>query len=360
MRVRLVSALLAALLASTSPSPARAGEPVPPPNANWAGTTDIQWGDLPGGPKIAKRVGVLAYCADLAAGASATGLQADKRSIRNGPWLIDGPFSNMGQYGAQNVADYVMYDDGIDRARDVVVVDGDRELPTATQLIQNFDIVIAYTDNKCGQPIPTTIANSAAAALQGFIAVPGKGLILTGFAFSSSIGFGNAIFGGGLSPLRKGGPGLDARCSRGQPCGVGTCPATNPDTGFTCAIAGAPPECLDEAGNVCTQYQPWPATADFACDHMLSSVRGPTSSSWATRIASPASVAPGATLCFNYDVAGTAMPYLAINASRNIIAFNTFPADATDIQKFWYACILGNAVQYLSGDKTRCTTRGCR
>lgn len=373
---RYSAAALAAAALAAMPAPARAqwGN-VNPPTAGQIGTTTVGTNSL-GQPGNRRRVGIVAYCADMSHNAGDTGLQANKRNIRDGgqknalaasvssglgPWFLDGPFDNLGVFGAQNVADYLYYDDGIDRVRDVQVIDGDLVQPTATQLIRNFDIVIAYTDNKCGIPIPTAIADQAASALQGFIQAPGKGLILTGFAFSSSIGFGNAIFGSGLSPLRKGGPALDLRCGReGSDCKVGTCPATNRATGLACGISGDPPECLDTDGTVCTEYQPLPATADFACDHMLSAVRGPTASSWATAL-TPASVAPGATLCFNYDTsAGTRNPYLAINAARNIVALNAMPADAVDIQKFWYGCIFGDIVQWLSGDHNRCSTRACR
>jgi len=371
------SAVLVAIAITAPPAHVVAGDPVwPPPTANWAGTTDIRWTTSKDGtPVYPKRVGILAYCADMYHNAGDTGLQAGKIDVRDSGqkravqssvfanpgdnWFLDGPFDLMGLYGAQNVADYFAYDDSINRERDVVVVDASLILPTATQLIQNFDIVVAWTDNKCGQPIPTSIANSAASALSGFAATAGKKLILTGFAFSSSIGFGSAIFGSGLSPLKKGGPGLDLRCSRGTPCPIGSCPATNPNTGLACSIQNNPPQCLDTNNNNCTQYQPLSGpNSDFACDNMLANVGGPTSSSWATALTS-ASLASGATLCFNYDVPGTPVPFLAINASRNIIAINSFPPDSVDIQKFWYGCLLGNALEFLSGDN-RCSTQFCR
>ncbi len=365
-KASLVSVLVATI---STAAPVSAGEPLwPPPTANWAGTTPIVLAVRNGDQIFAKRVGILAYCADLYHGAGDTGLQAGKVDVQNSsakqalqaqfgiigaPWFLDGPFDLMGHYGAQNVADYLAYDDSINRERDVEVIDGSLILPTATQLIQNFDILVAWTDNNCGQPIPTSIANSAANALAGFITVPGKKLILTGFAFSSSIGFGNAIFAAGLSPLKKGGPALDLRCNRGTPCPIGACPAEFFPT-------GVPAECRDAAGNFAfPTYQPFlgPDT-DFACGNMLASVNGPTSSSWATALASPASLASGATLCFNYDIAAPALPFLAINAARNIIAINAFPPDDSDIQKFWFGCILGNALQFLSGDN-RCTTQTC-
>jgi hypothetical protein len=335
------------------------------------------------------RVGIVAYCADLYHNAGDTGLQSNKPSIQDrgrkgnladladdgvingsnvddfgnsvvGYWFLDGPFAHLGQYGGQNILDYLAYDDGIDRVRDLQLIDGDMLLPTGTQLINNFDVVIAYTDNKCGEPIPVSIANSAAKALSDFVAASTpaapKKLILTGFAFSSTLGFGNGIYANGLSPLTRGGP--DNACTRDAPCFVGTCPDG-------CANVGSPPECRKLADNsLCTVYQPVVGgvlgtnNADQACREFLNSVKGPTSSSWATALTS-ANVGRGASLCLNYDDApvngvGTGVPFLAINAARNIIALNAFPPDAVDIQKFWYGCLLGNLVQYLSGDTARC------
>ncbi len=350
-----------------------------------------------------QRVGVIAYCADMYHNAGDTGLQSNKVNVADGatkqalanlaaglpivpgsrpnptdPALaplgflfLDGPWSNLGQFGAQNVLDYLAYDDGIDRIRDLQLIDGDLILPTGTQLINNFDIVIAYTDNKCGSLLPISIANSAAKALADFIAVPGKKLVLTGFAFSSDLGFGNGIYAIGLSPLTKGGP-ANAACTRGDACRIGTCPATSPFTGNSCGIVPARkgPECqeLDASGAgtgaTCTVYQPvvdgvlgTNNAGDQACREFLNNVRGPTSSSWATGL-TLANVARGASLCLNYDGtstgAGAGVPFLAINAARNIVAINAFPPDAVDIQKFWFGCVLGDVVQYLSGDIDRC------
>jgi len=342
-------------------------------NAFAAGTDDTRF---QGDQDTRKRVGIIAYCADMYHNAGDTGLQSNKQSIQNrfekrnladladngfidgsttfmGNWFLDGPFSNLGQYGAQNVVDYLAYDDGIDRVRDLQLIDGDLLQPTGQQLINNFDIIIAYTDNKCGDPIPNQIANQAAGALSTFSSASGKKLILTGFAFSSSIGFGKAIFGTGQSPLTTGGP-ANAACTREEPCVVGTCPAG-------CSITGNPPECFDdETGRVCTQYQPNDGDVlgtnnadDQACREFLNNVRGPTSSSWATALTG-ANVAPGASLCINYDTPDPTVPFAAINAARNIVAINAFPPDAEDIQKFWFGCILGDVVQYLSGDTNRC------
>jgi len=367
-----------------------------------AGTDDNRF---MGDQATRKRVGIIAYCADMYHNAGDTGLQSNKASIQNrfeknnladladnglldssttflGMWFLDGPFSNLGQYGAQNIVDYLAFDDGIDRVRDLVLIDGDLLLPTGPQLINNFDIVIAYTDNKCGPTLPINVANSGAKALSDFLAVAGKKLILTGFAFSTDLGFGNAIYAAGMSPLTKGGP-ANAACSREVPCFIGSCPATNPTTGANpCGMVqgNRGPECevlvlsnpddpnspLVGSGTYCTTYQPVVGgvlgtnNADQACREFLNAVNGPTSSSWATAL-TQANVARGASLCINYDTdvntpgdPATANPFIAINAARNIVAINSFPPDAVDIQKFWYGCLLGDVVQYLSGDTTRC------
>jgi len=347
--------LIALVFVAAIAGNALADQPIPPPTPNWSGTTDIFWKDADNQPGVQiypKRVGILAYCADLYHNAGDVGLQP---GVPQGSGRRN--FDYLGQYGAQNVVDYLGYDDTIDRLRDAQIIDGDLVMPTGTQLINNFDIIIAYTDNKCGQPIPNQIANAAGAALSQFITAPGKKLILTGFAFSNTIGFGNAIFGAGQSPFTKGGPGLAAcrRAAAGGPvCEIGTCPAANPATGNPCTLAGTPPECRDDVtGQVCTAFQPLPSGGDQACSELLRNVNGPTSSSWATALTS-ANVAAGATLCFNYDSPNSLVPFVAINAARNIIAINAFPPDRDDIQKFWFGCMLGNAVQYFSGDTKRC------
>jgi hypothetical protein len=294
------------------------------------------------------------------------GLQDGGPFFAGGGDAARGRFMNViGHFGAKNVYDYFLYDDSIDRPSDVVLVDGDREQPTAGELIRNFDVVIAYTDNRCGTPIPAGIATQAGNALAGFIAAPGKGLILTGFAFASSIGLGDAIFAPGLSPIRKGGPALDTTCTRSTPCPIGSCAGLVAPDGTTCTPQGTPALCLDQSGNSCGNavYQPFspgaPGFRDFTCDNFLINVKGPTSSSWASALTG-ANVAPNATLCLNYDGAASAVPFLAINRARNIVAFNAFPADSKDIVKFWYGCILGNAFEFLARDGvSRCPGSGC-
>lgn len=348
-----------------------------------------------------QRVGVIAYCADMYHNVSDTGLQSNKTNIRDGatkqnlanlaaglviqntgpdptnPLLaplgylfLDGPFDNLGQFGAQNLVDYLSYDDGIDRVRDLQLVDGDLIQPTGLQLANNFDIVIAFTDNKCGPTLPAAIRTQATDALTNFIGRPGKKLVLTGFAFSSDLGFGNALYANGLSPLTKDGA-ANAACTRGDACRIGLCPATSPFTGSPCGIVPARkgPECqeLDAAGAgtgaICTVYTPvvngvlGTNNPDQACREFLNNVNGPTSSSWATALTT-ANVGRGASLCLTYNGTSTGasagVPYMAINADRNIVAINAFPPDAVDIQKFWFGCQLGDVVQYLSGDTQRC------
>jgi len=346
-----------------------------PPVAGQIGTSEVVERD---GFGPAPRVGVLAYCTDMAPNAAALGLMA-YHGGNDG--RVAGEWRRQGQFGAQNLVDMLMYDDSIPRFKDVVLIDGDREQPTVEELEENFDCVIAFTDKQCGIPIPTGIANQAATTLARF-AQTGRGVVLTGFAFSSSIGFGDAIFRPGMSPLRKGGPEIDLRCSRaglvdpvtgepveGTPCAIGSCAGLESPIGADpCTpqepCPGCAKQCLDTEGQFCGRPnyqvggQPYPDTPDFACDHMLSLVDGPTVSSWATALTS-ADVDPSATLCFDYDIGGEPLPFLAINEDRNIVAVNTFPPDADDINKFWYQCLIGNALQYACGNRTKCRERGC-
>jgi len=283
------------------------------PVAGQHGTSEILERD---GRAGVARVGVLAYCADIAPNAAALGLmsyQGGARSHfhpvpggRREFGIVDGSFDRQGQFGAQNLVDMLMYDDGIPRFRDVVLVDGDRERPTAEELLENFDVVIAFTDNQCGVPIPEEIADQAARALRRFVR-EGGGLVLTGFAFDEEIGFGDAIFRRGLSPFGKTEAGLDDRCSRPGPL-VDPDPAADPDRDTVavpgpCAIGscvgmispngledcaprfpnndpGRAAECLDSELARCTQpdspapniipgssdpiFQPFPVTPDKA------------------------------------------------------------------------------------------------
>jgi hypothetical protein len=312
-----------------------------------------------------------------------------------------------------------MYDDEIPRFRDVVLIDGDRDLPTAQDLIRNFDCVIAYTDNKCGVPIPTTIADSAAAALSGFLAAgtptAPKGAVLTGFAFNRQIGFGNAIFGQALSPIRKTSAGLDARCQPNDPCIIGFCPAPSermfapggsapacfncpaatcdPAADVTCCVTGDPtinPTCCDpndpnyaacgtqtalacstspdpahtgfntclvnSTGAFCGQAvnpvnQPTNIQPDRVCQSLWKGVNGPTSSSYANAFQGNP-LLNTATLCGNY-LSAPDLPLIAANQARNIVALNVFPGYAPDLQKTWFSCILANAAIYACGER-RC------
>lgn len=372
------------------------------------GTSQVQRRlDVLGNPLLTKRVGVVAYCADMAPNAGDFGIfgrqefaegitrvqagidaggapDLGRLATRFNP-ILDA--STIGYFGAQNLVDMLNYDDGIPRFRDVQLIDGDREQPTAQQLIQNFDCVIAYTDNKCGSPIPTSIANQAANALATFAQAPGKGVVLTGMAFNTSTGFGSAIFGGGLSPFRKNSAQLDTRCDpvRGA-CPIGTCPAgstrqfpstvsapecfscpaidpNDPGGTQTCsnvADLAHPPLQLcrnDVTGAECGQFanpifQPLTATNDRVCESLLQGVFGPTSSSFASQMTA-ASLSPGATMCATYDGPAAGLPLLAVNANRNVVGLNVFPAYSADLSKTWFSCILANAAILACGER-RC------
>ncbi|WP_305927835.1 hypothetical protein [Bacillus mycoides] len=215
------------------------------------------------------RVGVLAYCTDL-----------------------DGPF------GAQNTVNTLLADG---RFSSVTLIDGDIVLPNAQFLIDNFDAVIAMTDNRCGIPIPDSIANAAADALTGF-ANTGCGVVLTAFGFShlqsGGIGFGSSIFGPGLSPFQQEEP-------------------------FFNTTAG--PVDIENASQ------------DPLCQCLLEGVTSPLFSSFANNV----SLSPGATLCASYT---DGLPFLAINAAGNIVGLNTFPADANDNLQASYQQLVANTV----------------
>lgn len=210
------------------------------------------------------RVGVLAYCTDLA-----------------------------GEFGAQNTVDTLVTDG---RFSSVTLIDGDVVLPDAQFLLDNFDAVIAMTDNRCGFTIPQFIADSAADALAGF-ASNGGGVVLSAFGFSPTIGFGNSIFGPALSPFQK--------------AGAGNAPAGTVDL---------------------TNISPAPG-----CQCPLSGVSSPLSSVFANFVA----LSEGASLCASYS---NGTPFLAVNAAGNIIGLNTFPADASDNTQSSYRQLIGNVV----------------
>lgn len=372
-----------------------------PTFAGQIGTSEVQRRlDVFGNELFTKRVGVIAYCADIAPNADDGGIFGRQEFQKGGNPILD--TSTIGFFGAQNIVDMIMYDDDIPRFRDVVLIDGDRERPTADFLAENFDCVIAYTDNQCGIPIPPNIRNSAAKALADFAEIPDKGVVLTGFSFNTSIGFGNAIFANGLSPITRSSPAVDIRCTPPDPndpargaCPIGQCPTgatrqfpagfTPPQTG----VAVTAPECfrcsegtnvvdangLDfcacnptgplDANNFCgifarPRFQPVTETPDLACESLLEGVFGPTSSSFANEL-TDASLAPGATLCANYDSPAGDLPLIAVNEARNVVGLNLFPGYAPDLEKTWFACIVANAAIYACGER-RCdpSTGRCR
>ena len=83
-----------------------------------------------------------------------------------------------GTYGSQNVVNTLVADG---RFGAVTLVDADLTQPTTQNLLDNYDCVIAPTDNRCGG-----VSNSTAMA--GF-ATAGRRVVLATFAFSTSIGF---------------------------------------------------------------------------------------------------------------------------------------------------------------------------
>ncbi|NIM51710.1 MAG: hypothetical protein GTN78_25700 [Gemmatimonadales bacterium] len=218
-----------------------------------------------GGPAV----GVLAYCTDL------TG------------WV-----------GAQNTANTLIADG---RFGPVTVIDGDVAQPTAQDLLDDFQCVIAMTDSRCGVPIPQSIADAAADAMTGF-AQAGGGVVLSTFGFShrpsGGIGFGASIFGAGLSPLQQATP-------------------------YWNASAGA----IDVAG----------ASTTPPCDQLMAGVTSPVSSSYANYV----SLSSGATLCASYT---NGRDLLAINAAGNVVGLNTFPASGSNNNQASYRRLVSNAV----------------
>jgi len=404
----------------TGPQPTVAGQ---------IGTSQVQRGlDVNGNQLLTKRVGVIAYCADIAPNADDAGIfgrQEFQEGVDNMtnlwfnasflcPQCLKNPIldaTTIGYFGAQNIVDMIMYDDGIPRFSDVVLVDGDKELPTGAALAQNFDAIIVYTDNKCGVPIPVNIANSAAKALTDFLALgtaaAPKGAVVTGFAFNTSIGLGNGAFGGGLVPFRKTSPAVDTRCSptdplgegRG-PCTIGFCPApsvrmfsptgsapacfscpaltcdpavdpnccdpNDPNVNIGCTVpslaCSSVPDplhtgfntCLDSTSAFCGQpvnpvNDPTNIQPDRVCQSLWKGVNGPTSASFAS---TGVTLNTNAVLCGNY-LGYADLPLVAVNQARNVVTLNLFPAYSEDLRKTWFSCILANAAIYASGER-RC------
>jgi hypothetical protein len=206
---------------------------------------------------VGPRVGVLAYCTDLA-----------------------------GVFGASNTVNTLVADG---RFGSVTLVDGDVTQPTAAQLRNQFDCVIAMTDNRCG-------GTSDSTALAGFVGLGGGAVIAT-FGYSTSIGFTAPIFAAGLSPY--------------QPVTAGNAPAGLMD------IAGA--------------------SNTGVCSGLMNGVTAPVSSSYANYV----SLSAGATQCADYQ---NGQGLLAINASGNVLGLNTFPAAQSDHTQASYRNLVSNAV----------------
>ncbi len=217
-------------------------------------------------------VGVLAYCTDLT-----------------------------GTFGAQNTVDTLLADG---RFSSVTLVDGDVVMPTAEDLLNNFNVVIAMTDNRCGFPIPQNIADSAASALVGF-ANMGGGVVLATFGFSTTLGFGSALFAPGLSPFQR--------------------------------VQGG-----NGPSNILVNLN----TSQCSC--LTDGVTEPLSSSFSNVV----TLSSGAIPCLFYDIDSN-LPFAAFNQKRNILAINTFPADESDNQQASYRRLIGNAVHCLCQKASR-------
>jgi len=387
---KLQRAAVIAVLAGAAGS-AWADSPLPTV-AGQTGTPEVERGTaVTGTPLLAKRVGVISYCGDLAPNAGDFGIFGRAR----GNTILDA--TPIGFFGAQNLVDMINYDDGIPRFREVHLIDGDRELPTAAQLANNFDCVIAIADNKCTPGLQSALIYAqAAAALAGFAnatvpaGAPPKGVVLAGSAFNTATGFGSAIFASGLSPFRKASTQLDVRCSPDHPCPVGTCapgsermfPSTvsAPEcftcaaSNFTCDATGCfeitgcalsadpahPPlqQCLgtDQFGQtrecggfVNPIFTPQTTTTDRVCESLAQGVNGPTSMSLANEFPASA-LSTGATACMNYQ---NGAPLSAVNARRNVVGLNLYPTYSADLAKTWFSCIVANAAILACGER-RC------
>lgn len=216
------------------------------------------------------RVGVLAYCTDLT-----------------------------GNVGAQNLVDALIADG---RFGSVTLIDGDVALPTAQFLLDNFDSVIAVTDNRCGDNTP--VADSAANALAGF-AQGGGGVVLSTFGFSTCIGFGDAIFTSGLSPFQR------VECMN--------------------AFNGGQID-LESVG-------PNPI-----CQCIFNGVTGPITV--VNNYSNSVTLSPGADLCATYI---NDLGFAAVNSTGNIIGLNTFPFDSTQLQQEAYRRLVANALLCVCG-----------
>jgi hypothetical protein len=192
-----------------------------------------------------------------------------------------------------------LIDDG--RFGSVSVIDADMLRPTADTLRNNHDCVVAVTNSECGIPMPDSIADSASGALADF-AASGGGVVLSTFGFAyrpwGSIGLGDAIFAPGLSPFQQAAPPSNAAAGA---ISVASAPLTPP------------------------------------CDKFVEGVTGLVSSSFANNV----SVSPGARLCVSY---ANGLSLAAVNASGNVVGFNSFPFSASDQARPGYRRLFSNAV----------------
>ena len=284
-----------------------------------------------GSPKgIQKRVAVIGYGTNMASQYSFAGLFAQQLPS---PWFRN----ESGYEGAGNIIDMLIYDDREDLA-DVTLIDGDAQRPTASYLLSNFDCVLAFTDNRAGVPLPG--AGQAANALVGFVQNGGgRGIVLAGFGFSTSIGFGDALFPNrGLSPLQRVAADNDLRCTPATPCQIGVCPAG-------CTRDPNTLQCLDDTtGNVCSNM--FDVNPHPACQTLFVNVNGPTSSSWANEV----TFSKDALACASYE---NGLPLVAISADERIVGLNVFPANAVDEMKPWFQCLVANAVEFACGIRRR-------
>ena len=182
----------------------------------------------------------------------------------------------------------------------VTLVAADKTLPSSANLSANYDCVVAITDLGCGVPIVDAIADPAAITLAEY-ANAGGGVVLAAFGFASprpSLGFGPAIFGEGLSPLKG-----NSRYNSGS---VG-----NINTG---AMSTAP-----------------------GCAKITAGVTGPITSF----LANDTEVAAGGTNCVSYE---TGLPAVAVNLRGNVVGFNSFPSSSYHQGQDGYRRLFGNSV----------------
>jgi hypothetical protein len=322
-----------------------------------------------GDPLYAKRLGIISYCGDLSPIAGDFGQFGRREWFESRNPIWQGDPTPTGWFGAQNLVDMFNYDDTIPRFREVQLIDGDREQPTSAQLVNNFDCVVAITDNKCAPGSQAAIYTQAGTALAGFAGTTGKGVVLAGMAFNTTTGIGSAMFTNQLSPFTKSSTALDTRCGPNQPCPIGSCPAgsvrmiangvTAPEC-FSCSSGVAPsPDPANPGQFTCPAgdgfvfnnpvFTPVTKTNDFVCEGLLKNVNGPTSSSFASAFTGTG-LSPQGTACLNYE---NGIPLLAVNNRRNVIGLNLMPTYAPDLLKTWFSCIVANAAILACGEK-RC------